>query len=93
MPDATEHRIGLRFRKSQKSILRNIADRMKSENIDTEHVTLFEQAAEAARTGEPLEVICGDPIEAVLMARAFPDWGVVEPTVETLWAPGTVTGG
>ena len=84
MPD--ESRIGLRFRKSQARTLRNLVDRMKSEGIDQDHIGLFEAAAEAARHGEPLVVICGDPMEALLMVEAFPKWGIVAPTIEELSA-------
>jgi hypothetical protein len=80
----TEHRIGLRFRRSMKAPLRNLVERMKSEGIDPEHISLFEQAAEAARTGEPLIVICAEPMEAELMAAAFPAWGIVKPNIEQL---------
>jgi hypothetical protein len=57
---------------------------MNSEGIGTEHASLFRAAAEAARTGEPLVVVCDEPIEAELMAAAFPKWGVVAPVIEKL---------
>lgn len=79
-----EQRIGLRFRKSQARILRNLVARMKSEGIDREHISLFEAAADAAYTGEPLIVVCHELMEAELMAAAFPKWGVVAPTIEQL---------
>lgn len=85
MPDTKpEITLGLRFRKSQAPILRNLVARMKSEGINRDHISLFESAHAAARTGEPLLVVCHDPMEAELMAAAFPQWGVVAPTVEQL---------
>lgn len=84
MREATEQKIGLRFRKSQARILRNLVQRMKSEGIDRESISLFESAQLAAQTGEPLIVVCHDPMEVELMAAAFPRWGVVAPTMERL---------
>lgn len=82
-------RIGLRFRKSQARILRNVVHRIRSGDMASrtereQAVNLFEQAAKAASTGEPLIVVCSDPVEAIAIADGFTRWGVVRPAVEEL---------
>lgn len=78
------HRIGLRFRRSQARTLRNIADRVRASELPNHHAALFDKAADAARTGEPLIVVCVDPLEAVALADGFTQYGVVRPVVDEL---------
>lgn len=80
----TEHHLGLRFRRSQARTLAAIAARLEQVPNAHDQITLFNQAAESAKTGEPLVVVCSDPVEAVVMADAFTMWGAARPTVESL---------
>jgi len=75
--------MGLRFRKSQARVLRELANRAKARELPGA-VSLFEKAAEAAASGEPLIVACSTPEEAVAMAAGFSQYGVVTPTIEQL---------
>jgi hypothetical protein len=61
--------------------LRELAERAKQREVPEAH-SVFALAAEAASTGEPLIVICQNPLEAILMARAYPRWGIREPVLE-----------
>lgn len=81
-------RVGLRFPRSQARPLRNIAERIHARELGAEHAALFESAAEAARTGEPLIVQCHDALEAVMIADGFPRWGIVRPAIEELSGTG-----
>ncbi len=76
--------VGLRFRKSQARTLRNLALRLNAQDQDREAIALFDKAAAAAASGEPLIVVCGHPGEAMLMAEAFTRYGVRRPAVEAL---------
>lgn len=76
--------IGLRFPRSQARTLRNLAERIHARDLGDEHASLFEAAAEAARTGEPLIVQCSMPIEAVMIADGFTQFGVARPAIEEL---------
>lgn len=84
MPATAEHRIGLRFRRSQARTLRALAERAERRELGAESVSLFRDAADAAATGEPLIVLCEQPLEAVLIAEGFTRYGVVKPAVEEL---------
>lgn len=84
-----EHKIGLRFPKSQARTLRNIAQRIRAGDMANRGdakmiVHTFERAAERAAAGEPYIVVCNDPLEAVMIADGFPRWGVVRPAIEDL---------
>lgn len=76
--------VGLRFRKSQAKTLRNLALRLNAQDQDREAIELFDKAAAAAASGEPLIVVCTHPMEAQLMAEAFVRYGVRRPAVEQL---------
>lgn len=76
--------MGLRFRKSQARLLRDLADRARAREIPFGAVSLFEKAAEAASAGEPLIVICERPEEAIAMAAGFGQFGILPPSVEQL---------
>lgn len=79
-------KVGLRFKRSQARILRNLAARVRNGEIANGHAAVFEQAAQAASTGEPLIVVCKDPMEAQMMAAGYAQYGVVAPTIEELRA-------
>lgn len=88
-----EIRVGLRFRRSQVRTLEALITRAKSEGVSKDHITLFEQAQEAARTGEPMIVHCGQWSEAEQLADGFVRYGLQRPAVESLslWTPGQPT--
>lgn len=86
--DTTTFRVGLRFPRSQARVLRNVAQRLNQADVDREHTSLFDKAAEATAMGEPLIVFAENLLEVELMAAAFPRFGVVRPTIEELSGPG-----
>lgn len=77
-------RVALRFNRASARTLRNIAARIRAAELTGLTLSVFECAADAAETGEPLIVECGDPIEAQLMAAGYTQFGVAAPTIETL---------
>ena len=79
--------VGLRFRRQDADALRLIAHRVRTADLHGLDVTTFEQAALAAEIGEPLQVVCTDATEAVVMAELFARLGVERPTVEALRQP------
>jgi hypothetical protein len=76
-------RVGLRFRKGDARLLQALAERVRQGEIPGA-VSTFEQAELAARTGEPLIVICEDPVEAHQMAALYARLGMKRPAVEEL---------
>lgn len=78
------HKFGLRFSKSQARVLDALADRVRQADLAGSDVSTFEQAAMAARLGEPLIVICDEPVEAEQLAGMYAMAGVKRPTVEHL---------
>ena len=81
MPEPEHLTIPLRFAKSQARVLDAIIGRLKGEGVATENITLFEQAAEAARNAEPLMVQCSHVDEVRAMASQFALFGVKEPSI------------
>lgn len=82
-PQSTEITMGLRFRRGQARVIRNLADRLKPQGPKaTAHVELFEKAAESAEEGVPLIVRCSHPAEATEMADLFTLYGLGRPAVE-----------
>ncbi|MGB1583353.1 MAG: hypothetical protein ACPHCI_06155 [Solirubrobacterales bacterium] len=80
----TEITVGLRFRRDQHRALDTIADQLESIG-QTEHVSLFRQSAEHARSGEPLIVHAASVLEIELMVAGYTQFpGVVRPVVEQL---------
>lgn len=76
-------KIGLRFRRGDAKVLDAWAARVRNgEAIG--NVSTFEQAAQAARAGEPLVVICEDPAEVHQMAALYSMCGIKHPAVEAL---------
>ena len=82
-PTTTEHRIGLRFQRNQARPLQDLADRLSQHELPGE-ASVFHKAALAAESGEPLIVVCTDPMEAVAMAKGYALYGIVEPVIEQL---------
>jgi hypothetical protein len=83
-PPAAEHRIGLRFDRSETRALNKLADRARQRDIAGMHAAIFDQAAQAASTGEPLIVVCSNPIEAALIAHGYTRFGIRAPVIEGL---------
>lgn len=80
-----EKRIGLRFARSDAKKLQRIADELGHTDELRDHASLFHSAAQAAAGPDGLMiVVCNDPMEAVLMAGAFPRFGVNQPAIEEL---------
>jgi hypothetical protein len=76
-------KVGLRFRKSDARLLRHLADRVRNGEIQGT-LSTFENAAEAARSGEPLIVVCDVLEEAHQMAALYRGCGTSMPAVEAL---------
>ncbi len=76
-------RIGLRFRKGDARVLQNYANRVRGGEIPG-NASTYEQAELAARTGEPLVVVCEDAEEAHAMAGLYATLGIKRPAVEEL---------
>lgn len=87
MIDQTVVSVGLRFDRSQARKLLEVAEQLgRTDNLRS-HAAIFHQAAEAAAGPDGLMIVkCFDPMEAILMAAAFPRFGVKEPVVEELSA-------
>lgn len=81
-----EHTLGLRFNGKEAAKLSAIADQLRSAG-KSEECGLFERAADAARTGEPLIIVCHDALEAAVMAAGFVHWGIEPPAIEALGRP------
>lgn len=77
-------RIGLRFRPRDALLLHQLAERVRHGELGPQHVATFENAADAARTGEPLIVLCEHAEEAHLMADGYARLGVARPAIEEL---------
>lgn len=77
-------RIGLRFDRRDARALAVLADRAKRHELGAEAHATFSMAADAARTGEPLIVICSNLIEAALMVAGYVRYGIREPVLEQL---------
>lgn len=77
--------VGLRFERGQARRLEEIAVACAQSDNLRPHASLFHQAAEAAAGPDGLLIVkCFDPMEALLMAAAFPRYGVKQPVVEQL---------
>jgi hypothetical protein len=74
--------MGLRFRKSQRQTLRNVADYLHATKPPGVDISLFEKAAESAEEEEPLLVHCDSRAEVEAMAAWFVRIGVAEPSIE-----------
>lgn len=76
--------LGLRFKRRDARRLRALAAQVRNGELGGEASNVFTQAAIAAETGEPLQLHCTDPIEAVQMAAAYIRYGVSRPVIEEL---------
>jgi hypothetical protein len=77
------HKVGLRFRANDADRLAALAARVRLGEIPGAAET-FDQAEIAARTGEPLIVVCDNPREAHEMASLYAMAGVERPALEAL---------
>lgn len=77
-------RLGLRFERGDERRLNELAAQVRAGEMGQQAAGTFEQAALAARTGEPLEVFCDNPIEVVQMAALYTVFGVTQPVIEEL---------
>lgn len=77
-------RIGLRFAPTDARRLHHLAQRARNDELGGQAVSLFNAAAKAAHTGEPLIVHCEHPLEAVEIADGFTLYGINRPAVEAL---------
>lgn len=84
MPRPDTIRVGLRFERRDARTLRELARRVQLGDLKGHALTTFTQAAAAAETGEPLQVVCRDRTEAALMAHGYSLWGISQPVIETL---------
>lgn len=76
--------MGLRFRKSQARVLRNIAEWARANDLPGVDATLYDKAAESAAAGEPLVVHCENREEVEGMAAGFVLLGVARPEIDEL---------
>ena len=76
--------LGLRFDPRDGPLLRGLANRVRSGDLSGQAANVFDQAALAAETGQPLELHCDSPIEAVELAAAYIRFGVRQPNIEQL---------
>lgn len=77
-------KVGLRFRRGDARVLDAFAQQVRNNELMGD-VATYEQAASAARTGEPLVVLCDDPKEALQMAALYATaCGIKRPAVEAL---------
>lgn len=76
--------MGLRFRKSQVRVLRNLVEWVEGNDVPGIDVSLYRKAMEAAAAGEPLLVHCNGREEVEAMAAAFVRLGVARPTIDEL---------
>jgi hypothetical protein len=83
-PTKTEHRIGLRFNRTQARALHDLAERARHHDLTGSEVSVFHKAALAAESGEPLIIVCVKPIEAILIAKGYANYGITEPVIEQL---------
>jgi hypothetical protein len=78
-------RLGLRFKKSDGPVLRYLADRVRNGELGPHtSIDVFDNAAEAAEMGQPLEVRCDDPLEVAEMAALYTRLGTSQPVIEDL---------
>lgn len=86
MPDApTAERLtfGLRFKRTDAILLRSLADRCRLLEIQGD-LSTYEQAAIAAELGEPLQVICENHDEILIMAALYVRLGLDQPEIVDL---------
>lgn len=77
-------RVGFRFDRRDAAILRSLSARVRAGELDNHHAAVFENAASAAETGEPLIVECENQAEALLLADGYSRFGVSRPVIDEL---------
>lgn len=77
-------RVGFRFDRRDATKLRALGGRVRAGELPNHHAAVFENAALAAETGEPLIVECEDKAEALLLADGYPRFGVGRPVIDEL---------
>lgn len=75
---------GLRFERRDARRLRAVEAQIRNGEMGGYAANVFAQAAIAAETGEPLELHCTGPMEAVEMAAAYVRIAGVWPVIEEL---------
>jgi hypothetical protein len=76
-------RVGLRFNRSSARTLRHLAQRVRAADLKTD-AAIFDLAADAATTGEPMILECENVTEAQLVAGGYAQYGIKPPTIEQL---------
>lgn len=76
--------LGLRFERRDAKLLRQLAARVRGGEFGEASSNVFEQAARAAESGEPLEVYYDEPVEVVQLAASYIPYGVTRPVIEEL---------
>lgn len=76
-------KVGLRFDTKDAALLERLAERVRSHDLPG-YVEQFTQPANAARTGEPLQLQCSDVEEAHRMVALYVELGCTPPAVEAL---------
>lgn len=82
--DTTSTTVGLRFRRGQARQLESLAERMRQVPAVRDQIGMVLNAADSARTGEPLLVEVLDASEAILMAEWFVLMGCARPAIEAV---------
>lgn len=76
-------KVGLRFERKDAQLLRQLGHRVELGETPG-YKAAFDQAAEAAETGEPLQLECADLDEAKQLAHDYSTLGCSLPVVEEL---------
>jgi hypothetical protein len=84
---ASEQKYAMRFKRSHVRPLRAVIAKLTNAGA-TEHLSLFEQALDHARRGEPLIVVAESLEEIELMVQAFIVYGVRPPPSVDVLNPG-----
>jgi hypothetical protein len=74
--------VGLRFLRRDAPRLRQLADRMRLQDLRGFDLGAFDQAADAAEQGVPLMVIASSKAEIEQIADAYPMYGVTRPAID-----------
>lgn len=71
-----ETTIGVRFKRTDAPQLRALAQRVRLKELPGQHANLFDSAADAAESGQPLLVRCSSPEDGLLIVQGFITYGV-----------------
>lgn len=75
---------GLRFKRSDVRVLRNILQDLEARRPEGVDIGLFKKALDSAEADEPLVVAYDQWSELELMADGFTRWGVSRPAIDEL---------